>query len=73
MLTTIINLYFIATVYSQKELHTLDYFLITTQSILDLIFSGVLNSAQYIINTITSLVSFCFFSGFTLPAHLQDE
>ena len=50
-LTLIINAYFIATVYMDKSLHSLDYFLITFQAITDLILSGILNffsiSTQY--------------------------
>ena len=43
---------------------TLDYFLVTFQSIMDLIFSGILSLAHYLVTVYGALVAFCVYTGY---------
>ena len=64
MLTIGLNLYFISTVYAVEDLHSWDYFLITMQSVFDLIFSGVLILIRYLMKMWEMVLAFCYSGGF---------
>ena len=64
MLTIGLNLYFISTVYAVEVLHSWDYFLITMQSVFDLIFSGVLILIRYLMEMWEIVLAFCYSGGF---------
>ena len=59
-----INIYVLCVVYKNKELHSLDYFLVTYQSIVDLIFTGVLGCLDYFLDLWYTLFAFCVYGGF---------
>ena len=70
MVVILLNSYCIGVVYYNKELQTLDYFLVTLQSITDLLFTGILGSINYFMDIWASLIYLCSFTTFVLkPKH----
>ena len=59
-----INIYVMSVMYKKKELHELDFFLVTYQSGMDLVFTGVLGIIDYFLDIWFSLFNFCHYAGF---------
>ncbi|XP_075255216.1 uncharacterized protein LOC142347937 [Convolutriloba macropyga] len=51
-------------VYDTKELQCLDYFLVTLQSVMDLIFTGLFGLIDYLLDLWASFIYYCNFAGF---------
>ena len=64
LLTIRVNLYFISTVYMVDDLHSMEFFLVTVQSLFDLVFNGLFILIHYVLDTWIVISSFCLAGSF---------
>ncbi|XP_075257553.1 uncharacterized protein LOC142349707 [Convolutriloba macropyga] len=65
--TILLNAYFIATVLFNDKLRSLDYFLISTQCLIDLTFTGILGLSHYLLDFWATMAVFCSMNNFLDP------
>ena len=65
----VVNAYCLKVTWHSAELHSLDYFLVTAQSVFDLVFTGILGMVFYLCDLYISAFPLCYFS--TQKAHPQ--
>ena len=64
LLVILLNLYFILVVWKTDELHSHEYVLITAQSVLDLVLTGIIGLIYYLLDLLNAFVVFCHYGGF---------